>query len=98
MEWVTVMTLADGSRVESSLPSLGETAASLAGRTYRVLRPDGSTRVFATLSLILDHLRDHYGPDGPTPVVGRERWASPPVVTGSHERSSPMMRRQPGRV
>ncbi|WP_148616515.1 hypothetical protein [Nocardioides rubriscoriae] len=58
-----VMTLADGSRVESGIPSIDETAASLVGRSYRVQRPDGSADVFDTLGLVLEHLRTHYGPE-----------------------------------
>lgn len=63
MLWLPLMALADGSRVESSLPTIEETAARLTGRIYRVRRPDGSVHVFPTLTSVFDHLRGHYEMD-----------------------------------
>lgn len=91
MRWVAVMALSDGSRVESSMPTIGETSAHLNGHSYRVRAPDGTTTVFATLTLVLDHVRESEEagdrwlgrPRGPRRVTGT------PGGPGDRARSRP---------
>lgn len=71
MYWVAVMTLADGTRVESSLPTIDEPATSLGTGIYRVLLPDGSVTVLETMAEVLGHLRGHLEPIGPGSDVAR---------------------------
>ncbi len=75
MNWVAVLTLTDGTRVESSLPSIDEPAANLGAGIYRVLLPCGSITVLETLAEVLAHLREHLEPldlggaTSPTPAA-----------------------------
>ena len=56
--WLEMMTLGDGSLVESNMRMGIDSTDGCDGPTYRVRRVDGSVAQFTTLSSILTHLRD----------------------------------------
>ena len=71
MRWTAVLTLPDGSRVETSVLAYQTASAAHDGREYRLRLVDGSISEFSTLIAILRHLVDHYTPDD----LARVMWA-----------------------
>jgi hypothetical protein len=67
MIWLEIMTLDDGRRIESSLPSQQEAAAGGQSESYRVHHPDGTTHYFTSMTETLHHLRHGSGVDGVRP-------------------------------
>lgn len=60
MEWLELMELWDGTRVESSIPT-GDGPYSPSGPWYRVNQADGTTCDFTTMSSMLVYLHDQWG-------------------------------------
>ena len=63
MSWMSVLSLDDGARVESSMPAASEVGVGLADRPFRLCLPDGSVRDFPTLAAIVRYLGRHYTPE-----------------------------------
>jgi hypothetical protein len=60
MLWLAVLTLPDGTRVESSLVAARKGDAGVGDHAYRLRLVDGSVIEFSTLISILRHLVDQY--------------------------------------
>ncbi|MGZ5398749.1 MAG: hypothetical protein ACXWDM_01970 [Nocardioides sp.] len=63
MVWLELLTLPDGSRVESGLFAAQTADPGPAARAYRLRQADGSVTEFSTLPSTLRYLLDHYDPD-----------------------------------
>jgi hypothetical protein len=63
MLWLVVLTLPDGSRVESNLVGVESGDTGLAERGYRLRLTDGSATEYSSLTSILQHLADVYDLD-----------------------------------
>lgn len=73
MLWLAVLTMPDGSRVESSLVAAQTPSAGPVTRAYRLRRADGSITDFSTLASVVGYLVDHYDPDDLSRAASRHR-------------------------
>jgi hypothetical protein len=71
MEWLTLVTLADGSEVQSRMGSPRNREVDL--HHYRIRHEDGSVQEFSTMLEVTRHLHDRHGLDR---IVACERTAS----------------------
>lgn len=60
MKWLRVLTLPDGTCVETALPTIDELERVSAHDHYRMRREDGSISVFSTMLEVVRYLSQHY--------------------------------------